>query len=279
MPSVGDAAFISCMADIVRHNPASSGERPRAPAPTGRQAPAPAPWSDPGPPEVRRLEYGGVARVTKWSELPITVRPPRGLVWEAAEAKTVRRDGQVLQVTKACALGSAALVVIEQVRPLETAGDGRYRPAGRWTTTCSEARPISGLVRLRHESPRDAAKLGAAGEIGEILAASSVVDALPHEVRRLLGPTEPLIATAYRIPDRHSDVEDIRALVIDARRIVAVHCTRPFGVLGQSAWTSKVWQAAPASTSELPGRRRLSLGRRAAGDDPDDGRSIASRSS
>lgn len=264
------------MADIVRRNPAppDSGRRTPAP-PAGRQTPAP--WSDPGPTETRRLEYGGVARVTKWSELPIAVRQPRGAVWEAAQARTVRRGGQVLQLAKAVALGSRALVVVEQARPLDSDGDGKYRPAGRWSTIRSEARPVTGLVRLRHEAPRDEDR-GTTGEIGEILAASSVIDPLPREVRCLLGLVEPLIATAYRVPDRYSDVEDIRVAVVDAGRVVAVHCTRPFGALADSAWTTEAWQAAPAPASELPGRRRLSLGRRAATEAPSERRSIASRS-
>jgi len=231
--SAAGAAPDDDMADLVKHLP-TSPSRPDAGSST--------PKSTPG-----KLTYNRSTTITGWDDLPIAVRPPRGAVWQTAQSVTVRRDGQTIQRVTGAALGADALAIVEQVRPLTPSGDGRVRPDGKWALPRCEARPITGLARMRRTSP------GPAGadngpEPGD-RAADSVVDSLPADVQALLGSAAPLLATAYL---RDDGSEDISVLVVGAQ-VIAVACHR---IYGQIAGDLEVWRAAPAGTSgELSGGR------------------------
>lgn len=177
------------------------------------------------------------------------------MVWSTARSSTVRRDGQVLQVATGAALGVDNLVIVEQVRVLTPAGPGRYRPAGKWVPTRSDARPIVGLERWR---PPSSGPAGAgAPEPEAAREAEGIIDSLPGDVQALLvGP--PYLANAYLLDGAD---EDIHVLVLGAKWIIAVACQRSYG---QASGDLAVWRCSPASTSgELSagGRRGLKKSR------------------
>jgi len=225
------------MADLVKHLP-TSPSRPDAGSPTPKSAPTPG-----------KLNYDRSTTITGWDDLPIAVRPPRGAVWHTAQSVTVRRDGQTIQRVTGAALGADALAIVEQVRPLTPAGDGKVRPSGKWALPRCEARPITGLARMRRASPGPAAG-GNGPEPAPNRAADSVVDSLPADVQALLGSAAPLLATAYLHDDGS---EDISVLVVGAQ-VIAVACHRTYG---QAYGDLEVWRATPAASTsdELSGGR------------------------
>lgn len=156
----------------------------------------------------------------------------------------------MLQVVTGAALGVGNLVIVEQARSLEPAGDSKYRPAGKWVTTRSDAKPIAGLERWRPPPP----PTGAGGtEPVPSREAEGVIDSLPADVRPLLGYTPPYIATAYL---HDGETEDIHVLVI-GKQIIAVACRRSYG---RASGDLAVWRCSPANTSgELSGGGRRGL--------------------
>jgi len=242
------AALIHDMSNLVRATPHT---------PT-----AGAPGATPPQPPPGRLDYTKLVTITSWGALPIPVERPLRTVWDLAKVETRRRGGAYRQVASAWGLAPGQLARVTQARPLEQRVDGKLAPAGKWRPETESVTPLSSLVRLQRPDTGP----GSAGSDGTVelgRQTNDVLDAIPADVRRLLG-------AGVEVADailRGSDLELVRALAVNGNKVVAVSLSRRREAGRAGPWRVDAWQGEISAETEAPapgpGRQVAGTGLRA----------------
>jgi len=241
LDSSGRTALIPGMSNLIRATPT---------APT-----AGAPGATPPQPPPGRLDYTKPVTITDWGDLPITVDRPLRAVWSLAKVETRRRGGAYRQVASAWALAPGQLARVTQARPLEQRKDGKLAPAGKWRPETESVTLLSSLARLQ----RPDAGPGSAGSDGTVelgRQTNDVLDAIPGDVRRLLGDG---IEVADAIL-RGSDLELVRALSVNGNKVVAVSLSRHREAGRAGPWQVDAWQGEISAEATAPARGRQVAG-------------------